>query len=85
MLKHWAIASLSLRDKPPVGSQRMRRDGDQADREELREKVAGKSLPRSVARATKLPYGSNSAFIGYCQVDPALLFIGNILKQKACE
>ena len=39
MLKHWAIASLSLRDKPPVGSQRMRSGGDQADREELREKA----------------------------------------------
>ena len=45
----------------------------------------GKSLPRSVARATKLPYGSNSTIVGYCQVDPALLFIGNTLKQEACE
>jgi hypothetical protein len=33
----------------------------------------GKSLPRSVARAIKLPYGSNSTMVGYCQVDPALL------------
>src|ERR1035438_2738226 len=45
----------------------------------------GKSLPRSVARATKLPYGRNSTLLGYCQVDPALLFIGNTLKQEACE
>jgi hypothetical protein len=44
MLKHWAIASLSLRDKPPVGSQQMRSGGDQADREELREKAAWKKL-----------------------------------------
>src|ERR1039457_7669141 len=33
-------------------------------RPSLQRGVAGKSLPRSVARATKLPYGSNSAFVG---------------------
>jgi hypothetical protein len=63
----------------------MRSGGDQADREELREKAVGKSLPRSVARATKLPYGSNSILLGYWLVNPALLFIGNTLKQEACE
>src|ERR1035441_763259 len=45
----------------------------------------GKRLPRSVAHATKLPYGSHSTLLGYCQVDPALLLIGNTLKQEACE
>ena len=32
MLKHWAIVSLSLRDKAPVGSYLMWNGGDQADK-----------------------------------------------------